>query len=79
LSLAISLFNQKSGWDVGIDGMRVGGERLLTIPAPMGYGKKGTDGIPGNSTLIFGPSFVFIRCYFYLMMSSAECKLTGFK
>ncbi|KAJ7287414.1 hypothetical protein C8J57DRAFT_585308 [Mycena rebaudengoi] len=41
------------GWDVGIDGMRVGGERLLTIPAPMGYGKKGTDGIPGNSTLIF--------------------------
>ncbi|KAJ7178415.1 hypothetical protein C8R43DRAFT_1084382 [Mycena crocata] len=41
------------GWDEGIVGMQVGGERLLTIPAPMGYGKRGTDGIPGNSTLIF--------------------------
>lgn len=44
-----------SGWDEGIVGMHVGGERLLTIPAAMGYGKRGTDGIPGNSTLIFGP------------------------
>ncbi|KAJ7780545.1 hypothetical protein DFH07DRAFT_792651 [Mycena maculata] len=41
------------GWDEGIVGMQVGGERLLTIPAPMGYGKRGTDGIPGNSTLVF--------------------------
>ncbi|KAJ6625519.1 peptidylprolyl isomerase [Mycena sp. CBHHK59/15] len=41
------------GWDEGIVGMQVGGERLLTIPPGMGYGKKGTDGIPGNSTLIF--------------------------
>ncbi|KAJ7251546.1 hypothetical protein B0H12DRAFT_1234176 [Mycena haematopus] len=41
------------GWDEGIVGMHVGGERLLTIPAAMGYGKRGTDGIPANSTLIF--------------------------
>ncbi|KAJ7446178.1 hypothetical protein B0H11DRAFT_2085426 [Mycena galericulata] len=41
------------GWDEGIVGMQVGGERLLTIPPAMGYGKRGTDGIPGNSTLIF--------------------------
>ncbi|KAF7376243.1 Peptidylprolyl isomerase [Mycena sanguinolenta] len=41
------------GWDEGIVGMHVGGERLLTIPPAMGYGKRGTDGIPGNSTLIF--------------------------
>lgn len=34
--------------------MHVGSERVLTIPAHMGYGKKGTDGIPPNSTLIFG-------------------------
>ncbi|KAJ7901953.1 hypothetical protein B0H14DRAFT_2669245 [Mycena olivaceomarginata] len=52
------------GWDEGIVGMHVGGERLLTIPAAMGYGKRGTDGIPGNSTLIFGASFssVQYRC-----------------
>ncbi|KAK7005616.1 Peptidylprolyl isomerase [Favolaschia claudopus] len=41
------------GWDEGIVGMNVGGERILTIPAAMAYGKRGTDGIPGNSTLIF--------------------------
>ncbi|KAH9859025.1 hypothetical protein C2E23DRAFT_30355 [Lenzites betulinus] len=41
------------GWDVGIVGMQVGGERLLTIPAPMAYGKKAQSGIPANSTLIF--------------------------
>jgi hypothetical protein len=37
--------------------MHVGSERALTIPAHMGYGKKGTDGIPPNSTLIFGEAY----------------------
>ena len=43
-----------TGWDVGIEGMHVGGERKLTIPAPMAYGKKAQSGIPANSTLVFG-------------------------
>jgi FK506-binding nuclear protein len=34
--------------------MQVGGERLLTIPPNMGYGKKDNKDIPANSTLIFG-------------------------
>lgn len=34
--------------------MQVGGERKLTLPPAMGYGKNGTDGIPKNATLIFG-------------------------
>lgn len=41
------------GWDMGIPGMKVGGKRKLTIPYQLGYGKYGTDGIPGFATLIF--------------------------
>jgi len=42
-----------AGWDQGIAGMQPGGERRLTIPAKLGYGKNGTQGIPGNATLTF--------------------------
>lgn len=41
------------GWDMGVPGMKVGGKRKLTIPYELGYGKYGTDGIPGFATLIF--------------------------
>ncbi|KAI0358745.1 hypothetical protein OH77DRAFT_1421202 [Trametes cingulata] len=49
------------GWDVGIVGMQPGGERTLTIPAPMAYGKKAQAGIPANSTLIFDVKLVSIN------------------
>lgn len=42
------------GWDQGFDGMKVGGQRTLIIPASMGYGARGAGGvIPPNATLIF--------------------------
>jgi FK506-binding nuclear protein len=42
------------GWDVGVAGMTAGGERRLTIPAAMAYGKRGAPpDIPANSDLIF--------------------------
>lgn len=42
-----------SGWNEGIQGMRVGGTRVLTIPPNLGYGSQEYKGIPANSTLIF--------------------------
>jgi FKBP-type peptidyl-prolyl cis-trans isomerase len=42
------------GWDQGVDGMKVGGQRTLTIPASLGYGARGAGGvIPPNATLVF--------------------------
>ncbi|KAI1127705.1 hypothetical protein F5Y10DRAFT_242201 [Nemania abortiva] len=49
------------GWDIGIQGMSVGGERRLTIPAHLAYGSKGQPGIPANSQLIFDIKLLGIK------------------
>ena len=42
------------GWDEGVQGMKVGGTRVLLIPAELGYGARGAGGvIPPNAALVF--------------------------
>ena len=51
-----------SGWDEGVQGMKIGGTRKLTIPPQLGYGARGAGGvIPPNATLVFEIDLLEIR------------------
>jgi peptidylprolyl isomerase len=51
-----------AGWDQGVQGMRVGGRRQLTIPPQLGYGQRGAgDAIKPGETLIFVVDLLDVR------------------
>ena len=50
------------GWDDGIDGMRVGGRRVLHIPADLAYGARGAGAaIPPGASLVFEVELLDVR------------------
>jgi peptidylprolyl isomerase len=62
LSFRLGVGQVISGWDQGIQGMKVGGRRQLVIPAHLAYGDRGAPPViaPGE-TLIFGVDLVDVR------------------
>jgi len=50
------------GWDEGVAGMKIGGQRTLVVPADLGYGARGAGNvIPPNATLVFDVELLALR------------------
>lgn len=50
-----------AGWEEGLVGMQVGGQRVLVIPPEKGYGAAGIGPIPPNATLVFSIELLEIK------------------
>ena len=49
------------GWDLGVEGMKIGEKRILNIPSELAYGARGVGAIPPNSDLIFEVELLEIK------------------
>lgn len=58
-----TLGNQEviAGWEQGVNGMKVGEERILRIPSALAYGQNSVGSIPAGSGLIFKVELLEIK------------------
>lgn len=49
------------GFQIGVNGMKEGGERIISIPPELGYGSQQAGSIPPNSTLVFGVKLIKVE------------------
>lgn len=62
LSFRLGVGQVISGWDTGVQGMKVGGRRRLVIPPHLAYGDRGAGGVIGpGETLVFVVDLVSVR------------------
>lgn len=60
LNFIIGYQQVMQGWDEGVASMKVGGKRILIVPPDLGYGAKGTNTIPPDTTLKYEISLLSI-------------------
>ena len=62
VSFKLGTRNVMKGWNMGVDGMRVGGKRTLMVPSALGYGRKGVqNSVPPNADLIFDVELLEVK------------------
>ena len=59
--ISFPLTNVIPGWTEGIQYFREGGNGILLVPSNLGYGSRGTNGIPGGTVLIFDVALIEIN------------------